>query len=123
MAKAEEKDLPPGAAHTSSTRSPGRTPAARDTSRAAGSWTRNFPAWKAGSAVRSPVWESSRQPGTQGWVRTVTPDSASSAVRRSASVRRGFTWIVRGAGALFAARNASVSGPRTDRSRFTSHLG
>ena len=91
IAKAAEKDLPPGAAHTSSTRIPGSTPAIWDTSRAAGSWTRNFPIRKGSSAVRSPTWSSSRHPDTQGWGRTITPDASSSAVSSSAAAFSGFT--------------------------------
>ena len=124
MAKAALKDLPPGAAQRSSTFCPGRTPAIRDTSRAAGSCTSSLPSRKGASVVRSPAPVSSRQPETQGWGFAVTPQPSSSFIRLSASVFRGLTCTVKGGVSLFAARNASVSSrPKIDSSRFTSHLG
>ena len=89
IANAALKDLPPGAAQTSSTRCPGCTPAIRDTKRAAGSCTSSFPSRKGSSVVRSPTPVSSRQPGTHAWGFAVTPHADSSRVNSSAVVFRG----------------------------------
>ena len=78
MSMARAKDLPPGAAQTSSTRACRSGAAARDTSRAAASCTVQRPSVKAGSFSKSPVPVTVKQPSSHGWGVTSAPAASSS---------------------------------------------
>ena len=118
------KDFPPGAAHTSSTRSPFRAPVTIAVSRAAASCTVQRPSAKAGSRAMSPVPVTSKQPVSHGCACTCTPDARSSSASASGVVFSVFVCITVGTGSLSKRRNSSAScSPTSAINLSTSHLG
>ena len=118
------KLLPPGAAHTSSTRIPGCAPAHRAASAAAASCTYTRPSQNAASFVRSPAPSASIQSGSHGCGVRRTPAAVSSSQTACGCVLSGLYCSVIGAGALSAAKNASsVPSGRFSRKSATSAAG
>ena len=118
------KDLPPGAAHTSSTRSPGFGPAAMAAKRAAASCTVQRPDAKADRRSKSPVPVTSKQPSSQGCGTRRTPSDRSAFSSSAGVVFSGLACITVGTGSLSNRRNASAScSPTKAVKRSTNHLG
>ena len=121
---AAAKDFPPGAAHTSCTRSPFLASATTDTRCAAASCTIKRPSEKAGNRSRLPVPLTVKQCSSHGWRSTAIPACFSSSTRVSSSVLSRFVCMVVGTISLFPRRNCSASsGGKISSSLFTSHSG
>ena len=124
MEMAAAKDFPPGAAHTSCTRSPFLGPATTETKCAAASCTMKRPSAKAGSRSKLPVPLTVKQCASHEWRSTAIPACFSSSTRVSSSVLSRFVWMVVGTISLFPRRNCSTSsGGRISSNLFTSHSG